>query len=208
MSRVELHRLVGSLALVSLGLATAGCRQDMHDQPKFEPLEATTVFANGAASRPMIEGTVARGLLRDDRLFYTGRTPEDQFVSDLPMALTRDLLERGQTRFNAFCSPCHGRVGYGDGMVVQRGFKHPTSFHELRLRESPVGYFFRIMTNGFGDMSSYAAQISPADRWAIVAYIRALQLSQQTSVRELSAEELERVENETDTAAAAPAEAH
>ena len=93
-------------------------------------------------------------------------------------------------------------------MVVQRGFKHPTSFHELRLRESPVGYFFHIMTNGFGDMSSYAAQISPPDRWAIVAYIRALQLSQQTSVRELSAEELERVENETDTAAAAPAEAH
>ena len=208
MSRVDLHRLVGSLALVCIGLATGGCRQDMHDQPKFEPLEATTVFANGAASRPMIEGTVARGQLRDDRLFYTGRTAEDQFVTELPVPLTRELLERGQTRFNAFCSPCHGRVGYGDGMVVQRGFKHPMSFHELRLRESPVGYFFQIMTNGFGDMSSYAAQIPVTDRWAIVAYIRALQLSQHAPVENLSAEDLERVEAEIEPAVATPAEAH
>lgn len=208
MSRVDLHRLVGSLALVGIGLATGGCRQDMHDQPKFEPLEATTVFANGAASRPMIEGTVARGQLRDDRLFYTGRTAEDQFVTELPLPLTRELLERGQTRFNAFCSPCHGRVGYGDGMVVQRGFKRPLSFHELRLRESPVGYFFHIMTNGFGDMSSYAAQIPVTDRWAIVAYIRALQLSQHAPIENLTAEDLERVEAKIEPAVATPAEGH
>jgi mono/diheme cytochrome c family protein len=180
----------------------------MHDQPKFEPLEATTLFADGAASRPMIEGTVARGMLRDDEVLYTGRTPEDQFVTELPVPLTRELLTRGQTRFNAFCSPCHGRVGEGDGMVVQRGFKHPTSLHETRLRESPVGYYFHIMTNGFGEMSSYAAQIPPADRWAIVAYVRALQASQHTPVDDLSAEDLERIESKTDPAATTPAEAH
>jgi len=208
LSRAELHRLAGSLTLICIALTTGGCRQDMHDQPKFEPLEATTVFANGAASRPMIEGTVARGMLRDDKVFYTGRTPEDQFVTELPVPLTRELLTRGQTRFNAFCSPCHGRVGEGDGMVVQRGFKYPTSFHETRLRESPVGYYFHIMTNGFGEMSSYAAQIPPADRWAIVAYVRALQASQHTPVDDLSAEDLERIESKTDPAAATPAEAH
>jgi len=208
LSRARLHHLAGSLALICIAMSTVGCRQDMHDQPKFEPLEATDLFANGAASRPMIEGTVARGMLQDDKIFYTGRTPEDQFVTELPVPLTRELLDRGQTRFNSFCSPCHGRVGYGDGMVVQRGFKHPQSFHELRLRESPVGYFFHVMTNGFGEMSTYAAQIPPADRWAIVAYVRALQLSQQTNVDDLSAEERERLEKDPDTAAATPVEAH
>ncbi len=208
MSRVEIPRLVGSLTLACLGLLASGCRQDMHDQPKFEPLEATSLFADGAASRPMIEGTVARGMLRDDKVFYTGRTPEDQFVDQLPVPLTRELLDRGQTRFNAFCSPCHGRVGNGDGMVVQRGFKHPQSFHEPRLLASPVGYYFQVMTNGFGQMSSYAAQIQPADRWAIVAYIRALQSSQRTRVDDLSAEDLKRVESETDPGAMTPTEAH
>lgn len=208
MSRVELHRLVGSLALISMGLASGGCRQDMHDQPRFEPLEATSIFADGAASRSLIEGTVARGMLREDKAFYTGRTTEDQFVTELPTPVTRELLDRGQSRFNAFCSPCHGRVGEGDGMVVQRGFKHPQSFHEARLRESPVGYFFHIMTNGFGEMSSYAAQISPTDRWATVAYVRALQLSQHMDANDLPAEELERVEAELDTHSAEPAEAH
>jgi len=208
LSRVESRRLVGSLVLAGLALVVSGCRQDMHDQPKLEPLEATTLFANGAGSRPLIEGTVARGLLQNDKLFYTGRTVDDQFVTDLPVLLTRDLVERGQSRFNAYCSPCHGRVGYGDGMIVQRGFKHPTSFHEKRLQESPVGYFFHVMTNGFGEMSSYAAQIPAQDRWAIVAFVRALQLSQQASVDDLTTDDLAQIENPTDTAARQPAEAH
>ena len=208
MSRAELQRFVGCLSLALLGLMATGCRQDMHDQPKFEPLEASPTFADGKASRDLIEGTVARGMLRDDTVFYSGRTPEDQFVTELPVPLTRELLDRGQTRFNAYCSPCHGRVGDGEGMVVQRGFKHPQSFHEIRLRESPVGYFFHVMTNGFGEMSSYAAQISPADRWAIVAYVRALQLSQHASIDDLSAEELEKVETPAEPEAATPAEAH
>lgn len=180
----------------------------MHDQPKYEPLESSTIFENGAASRPLIEGTVAQGMLREDQILYTGRTPDDRFVTELPVELTRELLDRGQTRFNAFCSPCHGRLGDGSGMVVQRGFKHPQSLHETRLRESPLGYFFNVITNGFGDMSSYAAQISPADRWAIVAYVRALQLSQNVPVEVLSPDELGQVESPTEPAAAAPAEAH
>ena len=208
MSRTRLLRVCRSLALAWVGLATIGCRQDMHDQPRFEPLESTSVFADGAASRRLIEGTVARGMLQEDKIFHTGRTPEDQFITELPVPLTRELLSQGQARFNSFCSPCHGTVGYGDGMVVQRGFKHPQSFHDVRLQESPVGYFFHIMTIGFGEMSSYSAQLSPADRWAVVAYIRALQLSQHTSAESLTSKELEKLETETDTTAAAPTEAH
>jgi mono/diheme cytochrome c family protein len=166
------------MSLCCLGVVAGGCRQDMHDQPKYEPLEQSTIFADGAASRPMVEGTVARGMLREDPILYTGRTADDLFVTELPVELSRELLDRGQARFNAFCSPCHGRTGEGNGMVVQRGFKHPQSLHETRLRESPLGYYFHVMTNGFGEMSSYAAQVSPEDRWAIAAYIRALQLSQ------------------------------
>jgi mono/diheme cytochrome c family protein len=196
------------LALAGLGLLAAGCRQDMHDQPKLEPLEASTVFGNGAGSRPMVEGTVARGQLRNDEPFYTGRTSDDEFVTELPLEIDQELLGRGQSRFNAYCSPCHGRVGDGDGMVVQRGFKHPKSFHELRLRESPVGYFFHVITNGFGEMSSYAAQIPPRDRWAVVAYIRALQLSQNVPVEQLGAEALAKIESRDETATESPAEAH
>ena len=208
MSRVDRRRFASLVSLACVGLAAGGCRQDMHDQPKFEPLEATSLFADGAASRPMIEGTVARGMLRDDLIFYTGRTAEDKFVTELPIPLTRALLERGQSRFSAFCSPCHGQLGDGEGMVVQRGFKHPQSFHELRLRESPVGYFFHITTNGFGEMSSYAAQISAADRWAIIAYVRALQLSQHAPVADLSTKELGLVEAEAGQGAKASVEAH
>ena len=185
-----------------------GCRQDMHDQPKLEPLEASTVFANGAGSRTLIEGTVARGQLREDKPFYTGRTEADEFVTELPVELDHELLSRGQSRFNAYCSPCHGRVGDGEGMVVQRGFKHPQSFHQERLRQSQVGYFFHVITNGFGEMSSYAAQIPPDDRWAITAYIRALQLSQGAPIEDLSAAALAKVKSQDETATVSPAEAH
>jgi cytochrome c553 len=194
--------------LAALALLTLGCRQDMHDQPKVEPLEASTVFGNGAASRPMIEGTVARGQLFEDQVLYTGRTTDDQFASTLPLPLTRDLLDRGQTRYDAFCSPCHGRLGDGLGMVVQRGFKRPNSFHDQRLVDSPVGYYFDVMTNGFSQMSSYAAQISPADRWAIAAYIKALQLSQSVPVELLPAADRAKVSAPDEPQEEAPEEAH
>jgi len=194
--------------LAALALLTVGCRQDMHDQPKIEPLEASTIFGNGAASRPMIEGTVARGQLFEDQVLHTGRTADDQFASTLPLPLTRDLLDRGQNRFDAFCSPCHGRVGDGLGMVVQRGFKRPNSFHDQRLVDSPVGYYFDVMTNGFSQMSSYAAQISPADRWAIAAYIKALQLSQSIPVEQLPGADQAKVSAPDEPQEEAPEEAH
>ena len=198
----------GAWLLAAVALLTVGCRQDMHDQPKLEPLEASTMFGNGAGSRPMIEETVARGQLREDQVLYSGRTADDAFATTLPLPLTRDLLERGQSRFNAFCSPCHGRVGDGLGMVVQRGFKRPNSFHEQRLVDSPVGYYFHVMTNGFSQMSSYAAQISPADRWAIAAYIKALQLSQSIPVEQLPAPDRAKVSAPDELLAEAPEEAH
>ena len=194
--------------MAALALLTVGCRQDMHDQPKHEPLEASPVFGNGSASRPMIDGTVARGQLREDQVFYSGRTAEDEFATTLPMPLTRELLERGQSRFNAFCSPCHGRVGDGLGMVVQRGFKRPNSFHDQRLVDSSVGYYFDVMTNGFSQMSSYAAQISPADRWAIAAYIKALQLSQSVPVEQLPAADRANVSAADEIPEETPEEAH
>ncbi len=178
---------------VLLGLL-AGCRQDMHDQPKYEPLEASAFYADGRSARQLVPGTVARGQLREDRAFFAGLSEEDQFITALPLELSVELAERGRNRYDAFCSPCHGRQGDGRGMIVRRGFKEPTSFHEARLRDTPVGYFFDVMTRGFGEMSSYAAQLSPRDRWAIVAYIRALQLSQNAPVAELRPEERQHLE--------------
>lgn len=158
----------------------------MHDAPKYEPLEASEIFADGTSARPLIPGTVARGLLREDRHLYTGMSADGELVDDLPFPVTHELVERGRERYNAFCSPCHDRVGNGRGMVVQRGFKQPNTFHSDRLRATPVGYFFDVITKGFGEMSSYAAQVEPEDRWAIAAYIRALQLSQSAPVELLS----------------------
>jgi mono/diheme cytochrome c family protein len=164
----------------------AGCRQDMHDAPSYDPLQATDFFANGAASRPLVPNTVARGQLRADEHLYTGKI-NGQVANEFPMPVTRQVLDRGQERFNVYCSPCHGRTGEGNGMVVQRGFRQPPSYHEERLRNAPVGYFFDVMTNGFGIMPDYASQVSPEDRWKIVAYIRALQLSQSASMKDVPA---------------------
>jgi mono/diheme cytochrome c family protein len=166
--------------------ATA-CRQDMHDQPRYEPLEASTFFADGMASRAPIQGTIARGQLREDSALYEGKDAKGALLTALPMPIDRPLLERGQQRFDIFCSPCHGRQGDGRGMVAQRGFKTPPSFHTDPLLSQPVGYYYDVMTNGFGVMSSYASQISVEDRWAIAAYIRALQLSQATPSADLDA---------------------
>lgn len=158
-------------------LALAGCRQDMHDQPRFKPLAKSDFYTDLRSARPPVDGTVARGELHEDAYFYTGKVgnnPGDY----MPFAVTPAVLERGQERFDIYCTPCHSRLGDGNGMIVQRGFRRPPSYHTERLRKAPLGYFFDVMTNGFGAMPSYAAQVPPQDRWDIVAYIRALQLSQ------------------------------
>ena len=190
------------LGAVAVSLALAGCRQDMHDAPRYEPLEASTFFANGQASRMLVANTVPRGLLRADTHLNEGRV-DGQLATTFPMAITPAVMQRGQERFNVFCSPCHGRTGSGNGMVVQRGFRAPPSYHEDRLRNAPVGYFFDVMTNGFGAMQDYASQVPVADRWAIAAYIRALQLSQRATLADVPADR----RAELDRPAAAPAAA-
>jgi mono/diheme cytochrome c family protein len=165
----------------------AGCRQDMHDAPRYEPLEASTFFRDGRGSRTLVANTVARGTLREDEHLYAGKI-NGELTDMFPMPVTADVMARGRERFNAFCSPCHGRTGQGNGMVVQRGFRAPPSYHEERLRNAPVGYYFDVMTHGFGAMPDYASQVPVADRWAIAAYIRALQVSQRATVDEVPAE--------------------
>lgn len=172
-------RRFGPLALVAVALlVAAGCRQDMHNQPKYRPLRASAFFDDGSSARPLVEGTIARGTLQEDTAFFTGKVGE-QFVSEMPFPVTQEVLDRGQERYNIYCAPCHDRTGTGNGMVVQRGYRQPPSYHIDRLRQVEVGYFFDVMTNGFGVMPDYRAQVSPRDRWNIAAYIRALQLSQQ-----------------------------
>ena len=169
-----------SLTTLSLALALmvlAGCRQDMHDQPKFKPLAMNTFYPDDRSARPLVEGTVSRGDERADTYYYTGKI-NGQPGAEFPFPVTREVLARGEHRFNIYCAPCHSRVGDGNGMIVQRGFKRPPSYHTDRLRQMPIGHFFDVMTNGFGGMSEYKSQISVPDRWAIAAYIRALQLSQ------------------------------
>lgn len=173
-------------------LLLAGCRRlDMYDQPKHEPLEPSSFFEDGLSSRQPVEGTVARGELRADTAFYSGVNPGAGYVTESPLAVDQKLLERGQERFNIFCSPCHSRLGDGRGMIVQRGFKQPSSFHTDRLRSQPLGYFVDVITNGFGTMPSYAYQVPPNDRWAIAAYITALQLSQNAAARDLPPEDVD-----------------
>lgn len=166
----------------------AGCRQDMHDTPRFEAMEENDFFADRRAMRPQVEGTVARGFLQDDEAFYTGKV-DGEPIATLPASLTLDqaLVDRGESRFNIYCSPCHSQLGDGNGTVVQRGYKRPTSFHDARLKAAPLGYFYDVMTNGFGQMPDYSMQVAPRDRWAIAAYIRALQLSQDATVTDVPA---------------------
>jgi mono/diheme cytochrome c family protein len=195
-------RLPVFLLLAAL-LITTGCRRDMQDQPKMKPYRGTTFFADGLSGRPPVQGTIPRGFLRDDTEYHTGKksglTPSaspgaspvagqavagqvNAFPDDLetfPFPVTEDTVKRGRERYDIFCSVCHGMTGNGDGMVVRRGFRRAASFNDDRLRQAPVGHFFDAITNGWGAMPSYASQIPAQDRWAIVAYIRALQLSQQ-----------------------------
>jgi mono/diheme cytochrome c family protein len=152
----------------------------MHNQPKYLPLRESDFYADRRSARPLVEGTVARGDLQQDTYYYTGKV-NGQPGNELPMPVTKELLDRGQERFNIYCSPCHSKLGDGNGMIVQRGFKAPPSYNTDRLRQAPIGHFYDVMTNGFGAMSEYKSQVSVADRWAIAAYIRALQLSQNAS---------------------------
>jgi mono/diheme cytochrome c family protein len=174
----RLRRSYGATAAVLvLLLAVAGCRQDMHNQPKYRPLRGSDFFEDGSSARPLVEGTIARGTLQTDAAFFTGKNGA-MLVNELPFPVTPEVVDRGQQRYNIYCTPCHGPTGVGDGLVVQRGYPQPPSFHVERLRNIEVGYFFDVMTNGFGRMPDYRAQITPRDRWNIVAYIRALQLAQ------------------------------
>jgi len=161
-----------------------GCQQKMADQPRYEPLQKSDFFDDQRASRPLVDGTVARGQLGADEEFYTGKVNNEP-AQTFPFRVDRQLLLRGQERFTIFCSPCHSRLGDGQGMIVRRGFRPPPSFHIDRLREAPPGHFFDVISHGFGAMPGYAEQIPPRDRWAIVAYIRALQLSQNAALTDV-----------------------
>jgi hypothetical protein len=174
-------------------LLFTACRQDMHDQPRYKPLSRSTFFEDQRSARPLVAGTVAQGDLREDDRLYTGKI-NDALATTLPFPSTRDLLLRGQERYNIFCSPCHSRLGDGAGMIVQRGFKRPPSFHEPRLREAPIGHFFDVITNGYGAMTEYAYRIPVRDRWAIAAYLRALQFSQNATLAEVPADQRQALE--------------
>jgi len=189
-----------TVVIAAACVALVGCRQDMHDAPSYDPLQGTNFFANGAASRPLVANTVARGQLRADEHLYTGKI-NGQVATEFPMPVTKAVLDRGQERFNVYCSPCHGRTGEGNGMIVQRGFRQPPSYHDERLRNAPVGYFFDVMTNGFGAMQDYSAQVTVPDRWAIAAYIRVLQLSRSATVNDVPADRRGDLDRPADTQA-------
>jgi mono/diheme cytochrome c family protein len=178
-------------------LTLVSCRQDMHDAPRYDPYEESAIFPNKSSAQPLVAGTVSRtkakgAVLDEDELLNTGKIggqPADVF----PFAITREDLDRGQERFNIYCAPCHSRIGDGNGMVVQRGFRQAGNFHLDRLRKMPAGYFVDVMTNGFGAMADYKMQVVPADRWRIAAYIRALQMSHRATEQDVPADELSRI---------------
>ena len=180
-------RVAGFLVVIALAVVIAACRQDMHDGPRYEAYEASTSFPDGRASRTPPTGTVARGWLREDEALYTGKV-NGQLVDTIPFVVSHADLKRGQERFNIYCTPCHGRIGDGQGMVVQRGLRQAASYHQDRLRQERIGYFFDVITNGFGAMQGYAEQVPVRDRWLIAAYVRALQFSQYATVNDVPAE--------------------
>ncbi|HYU43831.1 MAG TPA: cytochrome c [Vicinamibacteria bacterium] len=191
-------------AALVLGLfaAATGCRQDMHDQPKYKAFRPSDFFGDDRSARPLVEDTVARGQLRADAAYFTGKQGALP-VDVLPVAVTPALLRRGQQRYGIYCTPCHGQTGRGDGMVVQRGYRRPPSFHIDRLRNEKAGYFFDVITSGFGAMPDYAAQIAVPDRWATVAYVRALQLSENARLEDVP--EDDRAQLAASSVAASPA---
>ncbi len=180
-----------SLAAIACMLLVAGCRQDMHNEPKMIPQRGTSFFADGRGARPQVVDTVARGQLDEDSYFYTGLVQgpngyrEEQDL--MPFPVTMQVLKRGQERFNIYCTPCHSRVGNGLGEIVDRGYKPAANLHDQVRRSQPVSHYFYVMTHGYGAMPDYSAQLTPADRWAVAAYIRALQLSQAATLQQVPA---------------------
>jgi mono/diheme cytochrome c family protein len=190
-SRARLFVLAAVIAINAL----VSCRPDMNNQPKAKPLSESDFFSNQANARPIPPHAVERGDARENAAFYTGMT-SGMYITQLPVPLTPELLTRGRERFDAICAECHDRTGSGNGMVVLRGFPQPPSFHVDRLRNAPIGHFFDVITKGYGVMYSYATRVEPEDRWAIAAYIRALQLSHDVKASELTSAEQRRLENE------------
>lgn len=170
-----MRRHCAILAVLGGALAFAGCRNEMHDQPKRGPLKPSAFFMDGSSARLLPEGVVARGYLRTNQAYFEGLVGTN-LLNEIPISVTRETLERGRERFDIYCSVCHGLSGDGNGMVVQRGFPKPPSFDEPRLRQAPIGHFYRVITHGYGVMFPYATRVPPEDRWAIASYIRALQL--------------------------------
>jgi mono/diheme cytochrome c family protein len=176
------------VAIVALSFSVlAGCRQDMQNGPRYRTFQKSTFYADGLSARPQLTGTLAQEQFSEDELFNTGKV-NGQLSQVFPFPVTKEVIRRGQERFNIYCAPCHSQLGDGEGMIVQRGFRKPPSYHIDRLRNALPGHFFDVITNGFGAMTDYAARIAPRDRWAIVAYIRALQLSRTAAVSEIPAE--------------------
>ena len=185
-AKTTARRWTSVLLTVAALLLLASCREDMHNQPKFIPLRENSFYPDLRSARPLLEGTIARGQLEDDSLLYTGKV-DGKEVDQFPFVIGEQDLARGRERFNIYCSPCHSQQGDGNGMIVQRGFKRPPSYFEPRLLKAPVGHFFNVMTNGWGAMGDYSAQIPVADRWRIAAYIRALQLSETATAADVPA---------------------
>jgi mono/diheme cytochrome c family protein len=181
-----------NFAFLSLALfGIVGCNTDMWRQPKQVPLGDSKFYADGQASRPLIPGTIPVGHLREDGAFFTG-VKDGKWIDKIPVAVTKELLLRGQERYEIYCTPCHGATGNGQGMIAMRGYtlKRPVgNYHTDRLRKMPVGHFYDVITNGYGAMYSYASRVEPQDRWAIVAYVRALQLSQYAKPEDAAPEE-------------------
>lgn len=196
---LRLRKMLAWTAATLLTTSLAGCHTDMWHQPKLKAQSENRFFVDGKTDRTPVANTVAVGQLRAEQAFYTGKEG-GKAVSQLPMPVTMELLRRGQIKYNAFCAPCHGKSGDGQGMIAQRGLalrRQPASFHTDRLRGMPVGYFYDVITNGFGVMYSYASRIEPEDRWAIAAYVRVLQKSYYTQMNELTPEDIQRLQEET-----------
>lgn len=182
------------MAFVLLALACSGCRQDMQQQPKYSPLARSWFYPDGRSARPVPAGTIALDEISDKSALITGYT-NGTFVTTIPIPVSAALLQRGRERYNIYCSPCHAETGDGNGMIARRGFKHPANLNGDRVKNAPPGYIYAVISNGYGAMADYSYQIkNPSDRWAIVAYIRALELSQRAALSDLNSQEQARLE--------------